>query len=226
MRKLQPHWIAVSILVLRAALGIFYSATVPIWEAFDEPGHYEYVRYIVTRRALPRTGDPEAEQISESLQPPLYYLLGALSMIWIDISDDLEPISNPFFPAGTGGVNYAVHPNSEEFPYRGTILAVHTVRGLSVALSLVGILLTYLIGLTIAPSRKGIAIGAMAIHAFWPQFLFNGSVVTNDVLASAIGSAIILVLVRMVQGLGSALQVLTLGLLFGLGLLSKLNTLS
>ena len=226
LRQLRPHWIAVSILLVRTALGIFYSTAVPIWEAFDEPGHYEYVRYIVTRHGLPRTGDPEAEQISERMQPPLYYLLGALSITWIDVSDDLEPITNPFFPAGTGGLNHAVHPDSEQFPYRGTVLAVHIVRGLSVAISLVGILLTYLIGLTIAPSRREIAIGAMAIHAFWPQFLFNGSVVTNDVLASAIGSAIILVLVRMVRGMGSALQVPTLGFLFGLGLLSKLNTLS
>ena len=226
LRQLRPHWIAVSILLVRTALGMLYSATVPIWEAFDEPGHYEYVRYIVTRHGLPRTGDPEAEQISERMQPPLYYLLGALSSTWIDVSDDLEPIANPFFPAGTGGVNYAVHPDSEQFPYRGTVLAVHIVRSLSVAISLVGILLTYLIGLTIAPSKREVAIGAMAIHAFWPQFLFNGSVVTNDVLASAIGSAIILVLVRMVRGMGSALQVPTLGFLFGLGLLSKLNTLS
>jgi 4-amino-4-deoxy-L-arabinose transferase-like glycosyltransferase len=226
MRHLRSHWIAATILVVRAALGIFYSVTIPIWEAFDEPGHYEYVRYIVTRRTLPRPGEPEAEKISEIMQPPLYYLLGALSTMWIDVTDDLEPNPNPFFPAGTGGLNYAVHPDSEHFPYQGTVLAVHTVRGLSVAISLVGILLTYLIGLTIAPSRREIAIGAMAIHAFWPQFLFNGSVVTNDVLASAIGSAIILILMRMVQGMGSALQTLGLGLLFGLGLLSKLNTLA
>jgi hypothetical protein len=226
LKRLRLHWIAVTILIVRAALGLLYSSTIPIWEAFDEPGHYGYVRYIATRHALPRTGDPEAESISERLQPPLYYLLGALSIDAIGTRDDSEPNINPFFPAGTGGVNYALHPDSEGFPYTGTVLAVHLVRYLSIAISLVGILLTYLVGVTIAPSRREVAIGAMAIHAFWPQFLFNGSVVTNDVLASAIGSAIILLLARMIMGLGGALQVPILGFVFGLGLLSKLNTVS
>lgn len=228
LRQLRPHWIAVSILVVRAALGVFYSAAIPIWEAPDEPGHYEYARYIAIRHALPQAGDPDAEQISERMQPPLYYLLGALSISWINTSDDLRPRLNPFYTwgTGTGGVNYAVHSDSEAFPYQGTVLAVHVLRLLSVALSLVGIVCTYLVGLTIAPTRRGIAIGAMATHAFWPQFLFNGSVITNDVLASAVGSAVTLVMIRMLRGRASVLQVPTLALVLGLGLLSKLNTIA
>lgn len=224
--RLRPHWIAVTVVVVRTALGIAYSAAIPIWEAYDEPGHYQYVRYIAARHALPLAGDPYAQEISERIQPPLYYMLGALSIGWIDTSDDLRPTLNPFFPAGTGGINHAIHPDSEGFPYRGTVLAVHLLRLLSVAISLVGVVSTYLIGLTIAPGRKDIAIGAMAIHAFWPQFLFNGSVITNDVLASALGSVITLVLMQMIKGKSSAPQVLILGFSFGLGLLSKLNTIA
>ena len=228
LRHLQPHWIAATILLIRLALGVLYSVAIPIWEAPDEPGHYEYARYIAIRHTLPQAGDPDAEQIQERMQPPLYYLLGALSVSWINISDDLRPRLNPFYTwgIGTGGVNYAVHPDSEAFPYQGTVLAVHVLRLLSVALSLVGIVCTYVVGLTIAPTRREIAIGAMATHAFWPQFLFNGSVITNDVLASAVGSAITLVMILMLRGRASVFQVLTLAFLFGLGLLSKLNTMA
>ena len=224
LSPLNAHRIAGAILVSRLLLGAFYSIAIPIWEAYDEPGHYQYAHYVRTQHTLPQAGDPAAEEIEERMQPPLYYVLGALAISPIHTSDDLAPQLNPFFPTGTGGVNYAIHPDSESFPYRGTVLAVHVLRLLSVALSLVGIACTYLIGLTIAPARREIALGAMAIHAFWPQFLFSGSVVTNDVLAGAIGSAILLVLMRMVRARAAAWQALTLGALFGLGLLSKLNT--
>jgi hypothetical protein len=226
LRKVQGHWVAVLLLVARAALGVFYSMAVPAWESFDEPGHYAYVRYIATHHAVPQIGASEINQISEVMQPPLYYVLGALPVLWAKVDDGAQPVPNPFFPSGTGGVNYAIHPDSEAFPYSGTIMALHGVRLLSVAISLAAIAMTYLIGLTIAPARKSLAVGAMAIHAFWPQFLFSGSVVTNDVLATAIGSAIILVMMRTLKTSGSLLQVGTLGLLFGFGLLSKLNTLS
>jgi len=225
-RQLSCHWIAILILVAHLGLGTIYSVVVPIWEAYDEDGHYQYARYIATKRALLQPGDPEAEAIWEKFQPPLYYLLAAASISWIDVSDDLRPVHNPFLASGTAGINYAIHPDSEAFPYRGTVLAVHIVRLLSVVISLVGVVSTYLIGLTIAPKRKEIAIGAMAVHAFWPQFLFNGSVITNDVLASAMASVITLVLIRMVRRKSTALQLLTLGCLLGLALLSKLNTIA
>jgi len=224
--QLRCHWIAIVVLVAHVGLATLYSVAVPIWEAYDEVGHYEYARYIATKRTLPQRGDPEAKAMWEKFQPPLYYLLAGASMSWIDVSDDLKATRNPYFTWGTSGVNYAIHPDSERFPYGRTVLAVHVIRLLSVAMSTVGVLLTYLTGLVIAPQRRWIGVGAMAIHAFWPQFLFIGSMVTNDVLAATMGSLITFVVVRIVQRGARGLQLMALGVSLGLALLSKANTLA
>lgn len=223
---LEGHRIAVGICVVRLALGVVYSIAVPMWEAYDEDGHYDYVRYVATRHTLPQEGDPEGEEIWEKFQPPLYYVVGAGAISWIDISDDVRLTVNPFFAAGTGGVNHWIHSESEGFPYRGTVLAVHVVRLLSVVLSVVGVVCTYAVGLTIAPSRRRLAVGAMAVHAFWPQFLFNGSVITNDAPASALGSLTTLVLVRIVERRNGGIHVPILGVVLALSLLTKVNTMA
>src|SRR5258708_34595966 len=62
------------LIAVRFALGLAYSATVPIWEASDEDSHFAYTRYLVTRGALPRPCDPEPNTIQEKFQRPLYYL--------------------------------------------------------------------------------------------------------------------------------------------------------
>jgi hypothetical protein len=225
-RQVRSHWIAILILVCHVGLAILHSVAVPIWEAYDEPHHYEYVHYVATKHRLPQPGDPEAEELWEKFQPPLYYLLAAASMNWVDVSDNLQPVVNPYFTWGASGFNHAIHPDSERFPYSGTVLAVHVVRLLSVVIGTIGVLLTYLTGLLISPRRKWIAIGALAVHAFWPQLLFVGSMVTNDVLAATMGSVVTFVLVWIVRRGAGGLQMMALGISLGLSLLSKMNTLA
>jgi hypothetical protein len=225
-RRLRSHWIAILILVAHVSVATLYSVVVPIWEAYDETGHYEFTRYVATKRTLPQLGDPETEAMWEALQPPLYYVLAAASMSWIDVSDDLVAVENPYFRWGTSGVNYAIHPDPEGFPYSGTVLAVHVIRLISVAIGTGGVLLTYLAGLVIAPQRRWIAIGAMSIHAFWPQFLFVGSMVTNDVLAATLGSLVTFLLLWIVQRGARGPQLMALGISLGLAVLCKVTLLA
>ena len=102
--------------------------------------------------------------------------------------------------------------------------AVHLVRLLSVVIGALAVLFTYLIGLLIAPKHREVAVVAMILHAFWPQFLFNSSVITNDVLAATMGSIVTYCLVRLMRYGPNYLRVLTLGVAFGLALSSKFNT--
>ncbi|MCB0062236.1 MAG: hypothetical protein KDE19_08980, partial [Caldilineaceae bacterium] len=90
-------WLApICVLYLVAALN--FAIKTPPWQAPDEPAHYNYIAHIATEGSLPvlRMGDydeeyrgflvsqhfPPGESIDslryESYQPPLYYLLGAL----------------------------------------------------------------------------------------------------------------------------------------------------
>ncbi len=227
----QGGRLAILILVAHLALGVLYSVLVPIWEAHDEWAHYNYIAFVAKEHRLPQPGQQiiTKHEPPESFQPPLYYILGALATFWIDTDDGLRPVINPYAFTGTGegGVNVAVHSEEEEaFPYRGTVLAVHVARLVSVLLSTAAVWATYLTACLIFPNRREIALGAMAFHAFAPEFLFIGSVVSNDIMAITVSSFLLLLTVKVVvKGLRFAdLLALVLGL--GLGILSKYTALA
>lgn len=188
----------VAILAAHLLLGVLYSVIVPMWEASDETGHFAFVKYLASERRFPPRGQDLTRWFDESHQPPLYYILAAAAISWIDTGDGLEPEINPhaFTGKGMGGVNVALHSDREAFPYRGTALAMHVARLVSVLISTAVVALTYLIGRLLFPHNEAIAVGAMALNAFWPQFLFLGAVVTNDILVVLVSSLVIFFLLR------------------------------
>jgi 4-amino-4-deoxy-L-arabinose transferase-like glycosyltransferase len=224
-----PQRLAILILVAHLVLGVLYSVVVPIWEAHDEWGHHAFVGYLATRRAFPPPGTKLVERYDESVQPPLYYILGALATFWIKTDDGLEPIINPYATTGdgTGGVNFAVHRwEAESFPYRGTVLSIHVTRLVSVLLSTLVVWTTYLIGRSMFPQREELTLGAMAINAFWPQFLFIGSVVNNDIMVTAFGSLVLFFMLRIVIHETAFRDWLALGFCLAGAFASKRNALS
>src|SRR5947207_7529818 len=114
------------LLAARLALGLGYSLVVPVWEAYDEDGHFAYARYLAQHGHLLTPGDPEAELVWERFQPPLYYALIAPILSAFELGDPFQPIKlNPFFINGDAGVNYALHP-AQPAPAEAEIdLAVH-----------------------------------------------------------------------------------------------------
>jgi 4-amino-4-deoxy-L-arabinose transferase-like glycosyltransferase len=224
-----PQRLAILILMAHLVLGALYSVVVPIWEAHDEWGHYAFVRYLASERAFPPPGTKLVERYDESVQPPLYYILGALGTFWINTDDGLEPTMNPFATTGdgTGGVNFAVHRwEAESFPYRGTVLSIHVTRLVSVLLSTLVVWTTYLIGRSMFPAREELTLGAMAINAFWPQFLFMGSVVNNDIMVTAFASLVLFFVLRIVIHETAFRDWLALGLCLAGAFASKRNALS
>ncbi len=166
------------IVSLFIVLGTVYSVVVPPFEASDEKWHYPMVKYIADHWSLPvQEPGVETPWRQEGSQPPLYYFLGALATCWIDTSD-METIRhiNPHVAPGAtpdGNVNLVVHdPALESFPWRGTVLAVHIVRLLSVLMGAAAVYLTYLIVREVLPGQPALALGAAAVHAFTPMYVF------------------------------------------------------
>ncbi len=84
------------------ALATYYSFTTPLFESPDEVWHYAYIREIATRRGFPVMQAGIAQPwAQEGTQAPLYYLLGAPLIAWIDPADlETLPASNPFARIG------------------------------------------------------------------------------------------------------------------------------
>ncbi len=218
------------------ALGITYSLITPIFEAPDEIYHYFFIKHVADGKGLPvQNPDDTGLWEQEGSQPPLYYLLGALATFWIDTSDaeDLlwhNPQANIGTPLNPGNKNVIVHTQIESFPFRGTALVVHIVRMLSVLLGAGTVFLTYRLALEVFPDHKYLAVGAAALNAFIPQFLFISAAVNNDNLVAFLSSWALLLLMRNTKYpisntkgiLGIGYWVL-LGFVLGLACLSKLN---
>jgi 4-amino-4-deoxy-L-arabinose transferase-like glycosyltransferase len=206
IKLVRQHRAIALILTGFLVLGTAYSVVTPLFEASDELWHYPFVKHLADGRGLP-VQDPRIEQPwrQEGSQPPLYYALGALATLWVDTSDFAEARwLNPHADIGVetadGNLNMVVHSERESFPYRGTALAVHIVRFLSVLMGAVTVLCTYLIALEVFPGQRTLAAGAAVFNAFVPMFLFISGSVNNDNLTILLCSLTLLILVRWMRG--------------------------
>ena len=195
-----------TILIAFLILGTIYSIVTPIFEASDELWHYPMVQWLSKGNSLPVQ---DAQNVGpwkqEASQPPLYYWLMGWSTFWIDTSDMAQVRQeNPHVDNGVitpdGNRNLVIHhPQTESFPWRGTALAVHLARLLSVLMGAATVWLTYKIALELFPDRPWLALGAAAVNAFTPMFLFISGAVNNDNLTMMLCSLGLLLIVKRVR---------------------------
>jgi hypothetical protein len=230
-RRAAYGWPGV-VVVLFVALGVVYSLATPIFEASDEHWHYPVVKYIADGRGLPVQDAAVATPWhQEGSQPPLYYLLAAGATAWINTADFSQvQRPNPHAMAGlpqvVGNKNMMLHSGREAWPWRGTSLAVHLIRLLSVAMGAATVWLTWAMAGRVWPGAPEIALLAAMLAAFNPMFLFISASVNNDTLAALLAAATMFVLLRALQRGPRLRDGLGLGVLLGLGALTKLSVLA
>ncbi|MFQ6059240.1 MAG: flippase-like domain-containing protein, partial [Anaerolineae bacterium] len=210
-------------------LGVIYSVVNPLFEAPDEVWHFFYIKHLADGKGLP-VHDLVSEQPwrQEGSQPPLYYLAGALATAWVDTDDADDVIRyNPHAAIGLasayGNKNVMAHTAREAFPWRGTVLAAHLARLLSVLMGAGTVLCTYLLALEVFPERRALAAGVAAINAFNPQFLFISAAINNDIAVTLFSSLALWLLIRTLRRGPSPRLLLALGVAVGLAALSKLS---
>lgn len=242
-RSLSPAHCLLLIVSLFIVLGVIYSLATPVLEASDEFKHYPYVQYIQTHRDLPVL-DPETclktpqacPWLQDGGQPPTYYILLAGATSWIDTSDlsELRWVNWHAFIGNPGQVcnkNLVIHRSElEQFPWQGSVLAIHLCRLITVAIGAGSVVLTYLIARDLFPDRPALVIGTTAITAFNPMFIFVNASVNNDAMTTFVGCLNLFLFVRMVRdGLREPLPLGRYGLVglgVGLFLLTKLSALT
>lgn len=232
---IAKRWLTL-ILALFVLLGLTYALVTPVFEASDELWHYPMIRHLADGNALPvQVFDPAqaGPWRQEASQPPLYYYLGAALTFWIDTSDmEQVRLENPHVDNGVitadGNRNLTMH-NPAWDPWQGTLLAVRIVRLASVLLGALTVYLTYAIAREAAPTRPEIALGAAAVNAFMPMFIFISGAVNNDNLAIMLSSLAVLLLIRLVTRPASGRflpRLLLIGSVIGAAVLTKEGTLA
>lgn len=228
------------LILLYLALAVTYGVVNPAFESPDELYHFDYVEELLRTGKLPVAGAAQ----NEFHQPPLYYAAGALLTVWLSPGDAVPQMieRNPYWPwrigeVGVDNKSQFVHGPEQRFPYTGPWLRLHLLRLFSTLLGAWTVWLTGSLALALWPRQSAVALLAMAFVGFLPQFLFLSSSVTNDVAAVVLSALIMLALARFLhttQMMGNAQQptethpyrrALWLGLLLGLAVLAKVNSL-
>ncbi|MCB9077004.1 MAG: DUF2142 domain-containing protein [Anaerolineaceae bacterium] len=197
-----------AILLIYSLAGALFAGLTPRWQAPDEPAHYNYIRYLATEKAFPEL------------------VAGCYDEAY------LTELKQRKFPSNLpiDGVCYEFHQPPLYYLLAVPIYDISggwllAVRLVSVALGAGVMVFAFYIARTLFPHNLTIALGAMAFVAFVPMHIAILASVNNDALAELILAALLLLLLRCLLDKNplSIKQSLLIGLLLGLGLLTKVT---
>jgi len=192
--RLISRWLPIgSLIILYSGFAIAYNVKVPLYEAPDEHSHVAYVD------ALQRTGRiPDIPRIYEAVGPPFYHAVGAATLKIVGFSPPF--IGLPENPNHATEANLWLHtPTENDLPYRGPVLSIHVLRGISMMFGIGTVVLVYLIASLLFPGRPLLAWAAGANTALLPQFAFVGGSVMNDTTLAFFSAAAVYSVLRIVK---------------------------
>jgi 4-amino-4-deoxy-L-arabinose transferase-like glycosyltransferase len=214
-------------------IGAGYILLNPLWESPDEIHHFPMVQYLQTHGLQLPSQEEGSVGLwqQEGNQPPLYYILSAILIAPIDTSDiDKVMRVNPHADIGIirpdGNLNRLVHhPQNEGFLGSGSALASYILRFFSLFLGAATVFVSYYTAKLIFPEKPSLAIGAAGINAFIPMYLYISASVSNDNLSTLLANLLLSLLIRLLlrDEKPSWKSYVLIGLITGMGLLSKLN---
>lgn len=235
----RNHRSLLIILVLYLFTAVLFAVNAPLLDVSDEPRHYAYVQHLANGGALPvqhiGQSESEAPWHQEGSQPPLYYIAMSLLVRPIDRSDFAQFWQfNPHAQLGradaTHNRNQMLHSDAEQFPWRGTVLAVMLIRLVSACFGAVAVVCVYAIAREFArefrPQDARLPTLAAALVAFNPMFVHIMASVNNDTLAVALSSLSLWLGARMLRRGASVRSALLLGTLLGGAALTKASGLA
>jgi hypothetical protein len=212
-----------AVISLFAVLAIAYSVVNPLFESPDEFNHYDFVRYLIDRHELPVQ---TLGHLTEYFEPPLYYAISSLVIGGIS-TEPYTPQVNPFFGYeayrfGVDNKALYIHSMQEAFPYRGTALAAHLLRGFSILLGVLSLTVGFQ-ALREVFKRPAIALGSIAIIAFNPQFLLVSSSISNDNLIILLSVSMTWLAIRIAQSGITTRRTFMMAALTAAAVLTKLS---
>jgi len=194
------------IVIAYLAIAAQYAARTPAWQVPDEPAHYNYVRTIVENRALPVLNFGDYDQAFNQ--------------------QFTNPANTPDLPIDR--LRYEFHQPPLYYLLAAPIYALaggdlFALRLVSVAFGGALIVVAFLIVREITPDRPELALGTAAFVAFVPQHVAMMAGVNNDSLAELLLALILFQTLRVLRlrGEGELKDLFALGVLLGLGLLTK-----
>ncbi len=216
------------------AIALLFQISTPLFETPDEIWHVGLAAHLARGGGLPvqRPGE-DTPWRQEGSQPPLYYLtLAILTRILrlpLQNLDEVLMVNRHPAPGDASlpdNKNMALHGSWERFPWRGAVATLHFWRLFSLILGTLTLIAIYAALRTMAPDRPRWALGATALVAWNPMFLFIMGAVNNDVLVNALSAVALWQLASLWRKGPSRFRLISLGIVLGMAALSKLSGLA
>lgn len=231
----ERRGLALIILFYLLAAG-FTALRVPLGEAPDELDHFLYVAWLIGEQRLPVMRPSADENVTmEANQPPLAYALYALATAGVDwqtadLPAAVERPLNPCFAHDSlWRPTFYQHTAAEAWPPHGAAAAFYRARLLSTLLGAATVWLTAVCARQLGRSeaaRRSWALGAAALVACNPQFIYITASVNNDVLAALLGALMVALSVRLAADAQPRRLWIGLGATLAAALLTKLSLLA
>ncbi|MBL8117444.1 MAG: DUF2142 domain-containing protein [Anaerolineae bacterium] len=193
------------LLIAYLVVGALFAVRTPLWQAPDEPAHYNYIRQLAQDGCCPtiQLGDWDSALL-DSLKAERFAAAGDLSSIQYE---DHQPplyylLQTPLF-----------------LLTQGSVIAL---RLGSVILGAGIVLAAYAITRLLLPQQPTLALATAALVAFLPQHVAILASINNDALGNLLVALTLLALLHHLQG--AAVRPWHLGVLVGIGLLTKVST--
>jgi 4-amino-4-deoxy-L-arabinose transferase-like glycosyltransferase len=252
-RSWAPHrkYLAV-LLILFVAKQAFSVIVFPPFTGHDEVAHFAYVRTVAVEHRIPVIPDLQewraAWAANERTYPGDYlpidlYKYQRYVLDWCCNKDDRpEFATQPPKAMSWAGETY---PNGWQYaanhpPLYYAIMAPiykatdslsleaqqYALRAAAIPIGLLVVWLTYLMAGLLFPGDRFMLTVAPTFVAFQTQFSYESAMVNNDILLIGIFSLLVYLLIRGIRRGFSLESTAVIGLVFGLGLLSKASMLS
>ncbi len=233
-RSTGPRRLVLALAVaLHCALATAFAVRLPALEGPDEADHLDYARHLIEVRELPlvrrsaaELGRPPHHQENLGHHPPLYYALLAGVQVATG-NGDLVPVAAPsgYTPGEPLPPLVRLHGWDERAPVSSEVRALRLLRGLSVVLGAITIVLVHRLARLVHPDRPAVAGAAAVALASAPVWWSAHGVLDNGSLATTLATACTLVLARIALDGTTRRRALAAGVLLGLALATKLTAL-
>lgn len=219
-------------LLLYLALSVVYLFAIPVGESPDEPGHLQCIEQVALYQRVPVVEPvPYGEVwwartavISGRMcyHMPLYYLTnGYLLRSVAQLTD--APIHFELPPSNPSGPEPAMfsHTPKPSFWHIPEPITVTVLRLLSIGFSMGVVAGSYRVARLLFPQENMAPLLAAFLTAAWPQFVYLGRSINNDVLVTSLAVGILAILLKV----GNPKRFIGAGLLGGLVVLTKVSLL-
>ncbi len=216
------------IFIYFSVISMIFMVVIPPFEAPDEQFHLQYINFVSKYNTLPNQYEdltnPE-RHVGEGHQHPLYYIVTGFFNYFLNTDSHVRfnlivNKKHDWKKVIEGKLPVFNHINDGVFLDREDKILFYCIRFFSILFSLLNLLFIIKIARLFFKESEYVFLTCFFVASL-PQFIFISSVINNDNLANLLSTICIFLILKDSKNSNTKASYVYLGLLIGLGILTK-----